>query len=642
MRMPGVFSAVVLLCFAWMSAHAAPAPQSPAQNTAPNTDENGPPIPVEQLLVDLAKGKKSPSALNIKKIYEALNAKQYGRAKSLAGALRGDAVFADYAPGLSAEALAHSAKERLLKKDWIGAETEALQGIALLSEIQSRYPYSRFNRALNEKFAIFELVIGESLAARSKWESAQKKYESAFVRVSQERFLNLLTVSSVHRYAQTCLKRKKPFCDQWLKKFIDVYPKAAVEIADMKEVIGDTIDLERVLKSDRAYERLSTSYKIPDGDVASIDEALKLYLAGERSDAREKFEEFLKNFPRSNQRSRARYWLAQILTKNGKKEDPATLALYEDILRESPTSYYGLLASLAMGRSLDALMETSTPLGSREEKALEAKERNRMQNAEILYKAGTLEAAREELTDFAIRPLHSSEFLIYLAALQSKVGNDQESFTVVNELIQRKQKGVFAGYMIQLVFPVRFELLIEKMAREARVDPTLVMSLIKQESAFSSDALSRSGAQGLMQIMPFTAVGVDSKAEMATLLDTNVNVRLGTQYLAELLKKYDGNWSYVLAAYNAGPSRVDQWRKESKPEWGLLEFIESIPFKETRDYVSSIIRHYVWYSYLMHGKKMQSLEYFWSKQGPQPDVRPLNKINGSEARRPELKRTAKR
>jgi hypothetical protein len=100
-----------------------------------------------------------------------------------------------------------------------------------------------------------------------------------------------------------------------------------------------------------------------------------------------------------------------------------------------------------------------------------------------------------------------------------------------------------------------------------------------------------------MQLMPFTAVDTQKDLKLATLRDPAVNVEVGTKYFASLMKKYDNNPVYALAAYNAGPHRVAKWRKDAKPNWGMIEFMESIPFKETRDYVMSILRNRYWYQY---------------------------------------------
>ena len=107
------------------------------------------------------------------------------------------------------------------------------------------------------------------------------------------------------------------------------------------------------------------------------------------------------------------------------------------------------------------------------------------------------------------------------------------------------------------------------------IDPHLIMSLIRAESAFHPNAISRKGAQGLMQLMPQTA----SQLGIQNALDPVANVEGGTLYLRQLLDRYDNNLIKALAAYNAGPERVDQYR-------GVP------PYAETRAYVAKIIRDF--------------------------------------------------
>ena len=89
---------------------------------------------------------------------------------------------------------------------------------------------------------------------------------------------------------------------------------------------------------------------------------------------------------------------------------------------------------------------------------------------------------------------------------------------------------------------------------------------------------------------------------------------MGTKYLNRVLRKFKGNIVYALAGYNAGPSRVDKWRRDADEDWGMLEFIEGIPYSETRNYVRKIIRNYYWNAYIINGQKTD-LSYFW-QNGP--------------------------
>jgi soluble lytic murein transglycosylase len=190
------------------------------------------------------------------------------------------------------------------------------------------------------------------------------------------------------------------------------------------------------------------------------------------------------------------------------------------------------------------------------------------------------------------------------------------AFKLANELIQRKYDRLLSSDFIDLIFPDRFVKEIEEQATLNKVDPLVVISLMKQESGFKAPILSSSGALGLMQLMPFTAIDTKKDLYLTTLKDPATNIAVGTKYLGSLLDKYEGNIPYALAAYNAGPNRVAKWKREQKadvkPDVSMIEWIESIPYKETRDYVMSILRNRFWYQY-RKGVQPESIFKVWLK-----------------------------
>jgi soluble lytic murein transglycosylase len=142
-------------------------------------------------------------------------------------------------------------------------------------------------------------------------------------------------------------------------------------------------------------------------------------------------------------------------------------------------------------------------------------------------------------------------------------------------------------------------------ARQYQLEPTYIYALTRQESAFDEYAQSRVGASGYMQLMPATAkqtaqmIGMKDYKNQAQLTEGAINVQLGTAYFEMLLKRYSGNRILATAAYNAGPHRVDSWK--GKPEQGLKmdSWIETIPYKETRNYVQSVLAYNVIYQHIL-------------------------------------------
>jgi soluble lytic murein transglycosylase len=184
------------------------------------------------------------------------------------------------------------------------------------------------------------------------------------------------------------------------------------------------------------------------------------------------------------------------------------------------------------------------------------------------------------------------------------------------------------GYLFPL--PLREDL--EKAAKESNLDPFLVAGLIRQESEFNPAVISRAHAFGLMQLLPSTGGMLARKEGLVPfssnmLFDPRVSLKLGTSYLREQLDRWNGSLEQTLAAYNAGPGRVQQWTANMhfrEP----AEFVESIPFTETREYVQSVLRNAAVYRQL------------YSTRTPPPQ--PQNALTSSHVSAPAPKRPVAR
>jgi soluble lytic murein transglycosylase len=147
----------------------------------------------------------------------------------------------------------------------------------------------------------------------------------------------------------------------------------------------------------------------------------------------------------------------------------------------------------------------------------------------------------------------------------------------------------------RILFPEPWWGTIKTESAKNHLDPYLVASLIRQESEFNPSAVSRANAYGLMQMLPSVGKAMAQAEGMGhfetfQLLDPDTNIRLGTRYLRQTLDRFGGVTEYALAAYNAGGERVVGWQAAG-PYQGIDEFVESIPFTETREYVQSILRN---------------------------------------------------
>ena len=180
------------------------------------------------------------------------------------------------------------------------------------------------------------------------------------------------------------------------------------------------------------------------------------------------------------------------------------------------------------------------------------------------------------------------------ADLASQLGRADLSIYIAKYAAQSSLGLMPAGYPT-LVLPS-----IPKKANGAELERALVLALIRQESAYYVSARSRVGARGLMQLMPATAkrvaksVGLKySKARLST--DGAYNLKIGQSYLSRMVKDFDGSYILALAAYNAGPGRSKRWVKQNgnpgDADVDAVDWVELIPFDETRNYVQRVLEN---------------------------------------------------
>ena len=150
-------------------------------------------------------------------------------------------------------------------------------------------------------------------------------------------------------------------------------------------------------------------------------------------------------------------------------------------------------------------------------------------------------------------------------------------------------------------------------------ESALILSIIRQESEFDISANSRVGAQGLMQLMPYTAKTVSKQAKLGyskskLTKSPEYNINLGSFYIAGLILEYDGSYPFAIAAYNAGPKRVKYWKKLNKnPQKNQIDYvdwIELIKFKETRNYVQRVLENFNVYRYILSQKPIFLKDFF--------------------------------
>lgn len=302
----------------------------------------------------------------------------------------------------------------------------------------------------------------------------------------------------------------------------------------------------------------------------------------------------VENHPEASQfRSRAKYWKAYCSEVLGKKT--LSREARESLLAEYPMSFHNLAANGSHDDTVNLILKNEPP--SIAYRSLIRPDLNpfiRAIEALLIKNEKDLAAELVDRNTSLIQELEP-EVRLYLAALMNNNGQALSKFRILSSLFSDLPQTVSSA-TLKLFFPLWFFDIIEPQAGES-LDPLLITALIRQESAFNIHARSRVGARGLMQLMPATARTLAHIPQIKLLFDPAFNVRLGTKYLKKRLNQYEGDVELTLAAYNAGFARVDEWKRRYPTENRLL-FIDLIPFRETRDYVASILRNYYWYTKL--------------------------------------------
>jgi soluble lytic murein transglycosylase len=159
---------------------------------------------------------------------------------------------------------------------------------------------------------------------------------------------------------------------------------------------------------------------------------------------------------------------------------------------------------------------------------------------------------------------------------------------------------------LRLRFPLPFHPNVRQLSQDYQIPMELIYAIMRQESGFREDVVSSAGAHGLMQVMPSTAHLIAAREKISyndkkQLLMPKKNITLGAAYLKDLSKRFANNVILMVAAYNAGPRQVHYWLQHKSPE-EMDIWIETLPWRETRNYLKNVLSFYAVYQYRMQHK----------------------------------------
>jgi soluble lytic murein transglycosylase len=322
------------------------------------------------------------------------------------------------------------------------------------------------------------------------------------------------------------------------------------------------------------------------------------FLEGDFAAAARTWGQYRARFPRGTAALQAIYWEGRAREAMGDSAGAANL--YRTVRGNARDSYYALVASERLGERFWPLPMRAAPGDS---PAAAERVRGWMAGIDLLRAAGFHDEASAEADRVVAAAGSDRQTLYALAEALAERGYSQRAIRIGLRL---QGSGPPDRRLLRILYPFPYRTLITEEARSRGFDPFIAAALIRQESMFEARITSHVGARGLMQIMPATGrslaeqVGID-RWDPEVLYHPEINVHLGTRYLAQHLENYDGSLPSVFSAYNAGSHRVEWWSEFPEYDDDQL-FTERIPFRETRDYVKILTRNHALYRGLYGGE----------------------------------------
>lgn len=331
-------------------------------------------------------------------------------------------------------------------------------------------------------------------------------------------------------------------------------------------------DYENALKT---YNEVQNNYP-PEAEEALWGAGWTHFVSGEYKKSSEVFSKLYATYSDP----KYLYWQARSLEEDG----GSSADLYRTLMKTDNNFY----SFLSYARTRDAILQSV----SLKETVFDAPERTseKFGRVNALHSIGMSREAALELVALSRRIDSPDEFL-YLISKFNENGDYRRAVAFATKL-------PYSEKMHRFWYPLAFWDTIEAASKKHAVDPFVILSVIREESRYDTEALSIAGARGLMQLMPETAYRLDKRMNLginkpAQLYDVKKNVALGTYYLKSLFNEFN-TLPFVLASYNAGEVIVRKWQQRGNYK-SADEFIEDIPYPETRNYVKKVLTSYFQY-----------------------------------------------
>jgi soluble lytic murein transglycosylase-like protein len=318
------------------------------------------------------------------------------------------------------------------------------------------------------------------------------------------------------------------------------------------------------------------------------DKAWAAYARGDLNGAMPLLRFIADTYGNPNVKRQAEYWYARTIERAGRKADAA--ATYQ---RLAVAAYEDVYASYSEARGAKRQAAPSNPPAPDWSEIAEKSMPPELRLAYELTALTDMKDAQQEIRKNATRANHLFSDAL-LADLYNSTGALEPMYRSLRSAfpaLATVEQDAVPPYFLKMYYPLRYQDTIKKYSVRNSVDPFLVMALILQESYFNPRARSRVGAIGLMQLMPATGEELGRQLhgvfKVTRLEDPNTNIEIGTMHLKRIIGVFGGEVRLAIASYNAGEGNVAKWRRAA-PHKPMDEFLESIPFPETRNYVKRV------------------------------------------------------
>jgi TolA-binding protein len=396
-------------------------------------------------------------------------------------------------------------------------------------------------------------------------------------------------------------------------KIITQYPESSYARESYLRLAECYFQLNEPEKGTFQWKQVIENYPDSDQAMNALWNLGRYYTKNNNnSEALEAYRLLAERFSKSSLGDDALYWRGKTLQKMGLEEEARVI--YEKLLREYPLSYY----TERITKQRDDLNFVGLISASEKEDfanleefllkyaKIEGKGQLSLLKAELFEEISFYKESIIELKE-TLNCYPGNIFLLFKLSDVYKKNLDyynslNYSEIIFNYLVDNLQLDDLPFELWESLYPICFEDIIREYALKYEIDPLLVMAMIREESRFNSWDESAAGARGLMQIIFSTAEWIAQKINIIDfndemLFSPKVNINLGSWYIHYLKEKFSNDYILMISGYNAGPGITDQWL-ERYDQSDLDNFVENIPYAETREHIKKVMKSYQMYKKL--------------------------------------------